>query len=78
VADAFYGGPEAWQRKKRQGVLGFGALWRGKWGKERGARARVGGQLGRLAAAPSGRARAAPLPGDRGGRRGASDAGASG
>jgi hypothetical protein len=66
------------ERKKRQGVLGFDAPWRGKWGKETGPWARVGGQLGRPAAAPSGRARAAPLPGDRGGRRGASDAGASG
>jgi hypothetical protein len=37
AAGAFYGGPVARaKRKKAGGVPGFGAAWRGKWGREGG------------------------------------------
>jgi hypothetical protein len=61
------GGEERWQ-----GGPGFGATWRGKWGRERDPK-RGGGQLGCPASSLGWRAQAALLPRDRGGRRGASD-----
>jgi hypothetical protein len=74
---AFYGGPGSRQIGKGQGVRGS-APRRGENREERGGPRRGGGQLGRPASAPGRRAWAAPLPRDRGGRRGGSDAGASG
>jgi hypothetical protein len=63
--------------EKGLGVWGL-APRGGENGAERGGPRRGGKQLGWPASAPSWRARVAPLPCDRRGRRGASDAGVSG
>jgi hypothetical protein len=71
---AFYGGSVARvERKKGQGVRGSTPHGREK-GEERGSGGGCdGGQLRRPALALGRRARVAPLPRDRGGRRGTSD-----
>jgi hypothetical protein len=59
---------------ERNGVGGseVGTAWREGTGEREGP-GHDGGQLGRPAMTPSRRARAVPLPRDRGGRRGAGD-----
>jgi hypothetical protein len=66
-----------WRDGEEKGAGGPGSAPRGGWerGRERGPRAWQG-QLGQPTSAPG--RRVAPLPRDRGGRRGARDAGASG
>jgi hypothetical protein len=64
----FCGGSVVRQRGKGEGGPGVDAVWRGKWGRERGPRCR-GGQLGWPASTHGRRARAATLWRDRGGQR---------
>jgi hypothetical protein len=75
VADAFYGVLRARHRGKGQTGSGVWRRVEGKTGKRGGGGS--GGQLGRLASALDRWVWVAPLPRDKGGRRGASDAGAS-
>jgi hypothetical protein len=63
-------------KRGRQGDSGVGAVWREGTGKKRGPGA-VGERLGLPASAPGRWVRAAALPRNRGGRRGADDTGAT-